>query len=137
MAKGEYGQTGVLWTWANGEWHQGNPAVIGPNDQGFWLSATVFDGARAIAGHLPDLDLHCERAVRSAEILGLQAPVTVDQIMGLAREGVSKFPENAELYISPIFYAQTGFIVEPNPESTKFLMVVQESPLPDPIGFSA
>tara|TARA_B100000029_G_scaffold449945_1_gene473565 strand:+ start:2946 stop:3809 length:864 start_codon:yes stop_codon:yes gene_type:complete len=137
MTKSEYGQTGMLWTWANDKWYQGNPAVIGPNDQGFWLSATVFDGARAIAGSLPDLDLHCQRAVRSAEILGLKAPVSVDQIMELAREGTAKFPSNAELYISPIFYAQTGFVVEPNPESTRFLMVVQDAPLPEPVGFSA
>ena len=93
--------------------------------QGFWLSATVFDGARAIAGNLPDLDLHCSRAIRSAEILGLKSPVPVETIIELAREGTMKFPQDSELYISPIFYAQTGFVVEPNPESTQFLLIVQ------------
>lgn len=137
MTKGEYNQTGLLWTWANDEWHEGNPSVIGPNDQGFWLSATVFDGARAIAGNLPDLDLHCSRAIRSAEILGLKSPVPVETIIELAREGTMKFPQDSELYISPIFYAQTGFVVEPNPESTQFLLIVQESPLPSQLGFSA
>ncbi len=126
----------AAWTYLDGEWLDGNPKVMGPLTQAAWLCCTVFDGARAFEGRAPDLDQHCQRVIRSANSLGLKPAVTADQIEALAREGIKRFPQDAELYIRPMFWAESGG-VEPDPDSTRFLIAVYESPMPKPTGFSA
>ena len=123
-------------TFFDGNWKEGSPAVIKPRDHGFWLASNVFDGARSMRGHLPDLSLHCRRLTQSAEIMGMKPKISAEEIEALAREGVSKFPANSELYICPMFYPSGGFIV-PDPDSTVFLIHISVSPLPSPDGFSA
>lgn len=120
----------------DGEWKRGNPALIGPNSHAFWLGSVVFDGARAIAGRFPDLDLHCERCVRSAVTLGLAPMLTSGEIAELCREGAARFKPDAELYLRPMFYAEGGFLI-PDPEGTRFALSIQEMPLPKTPGFSA
>jgi branched-chain amino acid aminotransferase len=127
---------GITVTFAEGAWHEGSPAVVRPRDHGFWLASAVFDGARAIAGKVPDLDRHCARLIRSGELMGLKSPLGADEIAALVREGIAKFPANAELYICPLLYPDGGFIV-PEPASTRFVLHIGESPLPEPSGFSA
>ena len=58
----------AAWTYFEGAWHEGNPKIMGPLTQAAWLCCTVFDGARAFEGQAPDLDLHCQRVVRSARM---------------------------------------------------------------------
>lgn len=123
-------------TYMDGVWHDDAPALLSPRDHGVWLASTVFDGARAIRGRAPDLDRHCQRVIRSAEILGLASPVTAEEIIRVAWEGIRKFPEDAELYISPMLMGTTGFIV-PEPEATRFVLTVHDSPVPEPSGFGA
>lgn len=122
-------------TYIDGEWLEGNPPLLGARTHAAWLSSIVFDGARAFEGVAPDLDLHCQRVVRSAEAFGMIPTMTADQIHDLAWEGIRKFPEDAELYIRPMFWAETGW-VDPDPDSTRFAMVVYVSPLPPPTGLS-
>ncbi len=122
-------------TYIEGRWHEGNPPLLGPMTHATWLSSIVFDGARAFEGCTPDLDLHCERVVSSARTMGLQPMLTAGEIEELAREGVGRFPRDAELYIRPMFFAESGWIY-PDPESTRFALSVYESPLPKPTGFS-
>ena len=133
MAKTEPGDAV---TFADGQWHDGSPAVIKPRDHGFWLASNVFDGARSMLGRIPDLDLHCQRLVKSAEVMGMAPAVTAEEIASLAREGVKRFPEGTELYVCPMFYPDGGFIV-PDPASTQFLLHISVSPLPNSDGFSA
>ena len=45
-------------TYFNGDWAEGNTPLFGAMDHSVWLGSSVFDGARAIRGHLPDLRLH-------------------------------------------------------------------------------
>ncbi len=123
-------------TYIDGEWLGGNPLLLGPKSHAVWLSSVVFDGARAFKGAAPDLDLHCARVVRSARIMGLAPTLTGPEIEELAREGIGKFAADAELYIAPMFFAESGFIV-PDPESTRFTLSVSESALPAADGFSA
>ena len=123
-------------TFAEGQWHDGSPALIRPRDHGFWLASAVFDGARSIAGKAPDLDHHCARLLQSAELMGLVSPLAADEIVKLVRDGIAKFPGDAALYICPLLYPSGGFIV-PDPASTQFVLHIGESPLPDPSGFSA
>jgi branched-chain amino acid aminotransferase len=119
-----------------GRWVEGNPPLIGPMANAFWMASTAFDGARAFAGVAPDLDRHAARLMNSAKVLGLEPMLTASEIAAIAWDGIAKFPRGAELYIRPLFYAEEGFVI-PKPESTRFVLTIFESPLPEPKGFSA
>ncbi len=124
-------------TFFRGQWLEGNPPLIGPMTHAMWLSSIVFDGARAFEGVAPDLDLHCERVVDSARGLGLSPPLTAGEVLELTRDGLRRFSMDAELYIRPMFFAESGW-VDPDPATTQFALAIYESPLPDPSrGFSA
>lgn len=120
-------------TWVDGEWIEGNPPLLGPMTHATWMASVVFDGARSMGRLAPDLDLHCARVIRSADVMGLASPVTAAEIERLAWEGIEKFPEDAELYIRPLMYSEEGFVVA-IPESTKFILSVFEAPLPPGLG---
>lgn len=123
-------------TYFQGRWLEGNPALMGPLTNAMWLSSIVFDGARAFEGAAPDLDLHCERVVRSARALGLGPSLTGGEILALAQEGIARFPKDAELYIRPMFWADEGWVA-PDPDSTQFALTIHESPMPKESGYSA
>ena len=55
-----------------------------------WQGDLVFDGARFFEGTTPDLDLHCARLLRSAEIMGLAPTLTAAEIVDLTREGIRR-----------------------------------------------
>ncbi len=57
-------------TWIDGEWVAGNPPLLGPMTHAVWVASVVFDGARSMAGLVPDLDRHCARCIRSALAMG-------------------------------------------------------------------
>lgn len=126
---------GTAWTWYQEKWHEGNPMLMGPMTHAPWLGSCVFDGSRAFEGVSPDLDLHCQRIVRSAESFGLKIVKSAGEIEELVREGIAKFPKHAELYLRPMFWAADGF-VDVDPESTEFSVSVYDSPMPKPTGFS-
>lgn len=115
----------------NGQWGVGAVPLMTSYTNAAWLANAVFDGARSFEGVAPDLDLHCQRAIRSAEGLLMKPPVTADRILALAREGIAKFPADAPLYIRPMFWAEDG-LVAINPDSTQFALVITKMPLPDP-----
>lgn len=123
-------------TYFKGQWTEGNTPLFGAMDHSVWLGSSVFDGARAVRGHLPDLRLHLERVVRSAQQLGLDCPHTVDQMEALVREGVAKFAPDAELYIRPLVYAAEGFLI-PEPDKSGFALTLFDAPMPAFGGFSA
>lgn len=122
-------------TFFNGAWHEGNPMIMGPMTHAPWLGSCVFDGARAFEGVAPDLDLHCQRVVRSAESFSLKILKDAGEIEELIREGIAKFPKGTPLYLRPMFWAESGF-VDVDPESTEFSVSVYDAPLPEPTGFS-
>ncbi len=123
-------------TYFNGNWNEGNVPLYGAMDHSLWLGSSVFDGARAIGGKLPDLRPHLERVIASAEKLGLRCPLSVDEMEALVREGVSKFPADAELYIRPLVFGTDGFLI-PVPEASRFALTLFDAPLPAFAGFSA
>ena len=127
--------TGTAWTWFNGAWHEGNPQVMGTMSHAPWLGSCVFDGARAFAGVAPDLDLHCQRVVRSAQSFGLKIVKSAGELEELIREGITKFPKGAELYLRPMFWAEDGF-VDVDPESTQVSVSVYAAPIPKPTGIA-
>ncbi|MGB0683508.1 MAG: branched-chain amino acid aminotransferase [Magnetovibrionaceae bacterium] len=133
---GKSGAAGRALIYTDGVWREDGAPVVSPKSHAMWLSSVVFDGARAFNGVVPDLDMHCERTCTSARILGLEPTHTGEQITELAREGIAQFDRQAELYVCPMYYAESGF-VNPDPASTRFALSVYESPLPEPSGFSA
>ncbi len=106
-------------TYFEGQWHDGNLPIMGVRSHAAWLCSVVFDGARAFEGVTPDLELHCARVNDSATKLFLKPTVSVETWVKLAREGISKFPKAASLYIRPMYWAEKGgpWVQEPDPES--------------------
>jgi branched-chain amino acid aminotransferase len=123
-------------TWIDGTWHEGNPPLMGAVDHATWLSSIAFDGARAFRGCAPDLDRHCARAIRSAEMIGLKPKLTAAEIVRLAWEGIARLPSGIELYVRPLFHAAGGGVA-PDPATTRFALTLEEMPLPAFKGFSA
>ncbi|MCA1246409.1 branched-chain amino acid aminotransferase [Massilia sp. MS-15] len=123
-------------TYFDGRWSEGNVPLYGAMDHSLWLGSSVFDGARALRGHLPDLRPHLERVLASSEKLGLRCPLDVDEMEALVREGVAKFPADAELYIRPLVFGTDGFLI-PVAEASRFALTIFDAPLPPFSGFSA
>ncbi len=126
------------WTYIDGEWHEGNVAVFGARTHASWLGSSVFDGSRAFEGVTPDLDRHCARVNASAAALGLKATVDVETMMGLTYEGMKRFPPDDAIYIRPMYWAERGgfMSVPPDAESTRFLLCLYETPMPEPTGMT-
>jgi len=120
--------------YSEGSWSDECPKLIGPEDHSFWLGSSVFDGARAINGCAPDIDPHCARLLNSARSMGLDPKLSAEDVAELCREGVRKMPRESELYIRPMFYATSGFII-PDPEGTRFCLSVYDAPMPGFTGF--
>lgn len=125
----------AVWTFWQGKWMEGSPAIMTPMSHGAWLASTVFDGARAFEGVAPDLDLHCQRLDNSAIAMGLAPTHPVGEVIELCQEGVGRFASGAELYIRPMYWAEGGFVAA-DPATTRFCLTVYESPIPAPTGFS-
>src|SRR6202008_2540908 len=97
------------WHFIDGEWVPGDPLLLSAWSHATWMGCAVFDGARAFEGVTPDLDLHCQRAVRSATALGLASPLSAGEIEEIVREGVARFPAGTALYIRPFLWSEDGF----------------------------
>jgi branched-chain amino acid aminotransferase len=130
------GEARMYLTYFDGEWKDGNVPLIGATDHAAWLGSIVFDGARALHGHLPDLDLHLRRLRHSAERLGLECPLSLERMHALVRDGLARFPPDAELYIRPMVFGTAGFLI-PEPDRASFALTLFDAPLPPFAGFSA
>ncbi|MES2299966.1 MAG: branched-chain amino acid aminotransferase [Pseudomonadota bacterium] len=123
-------------TYFKGQWAEGNVPLFGAMDHSVWLGSSVFDGARAIGGRMPDLRLHLQRVIDSAQRVGLLCPLTVDEMETLVREGVAKFPPDAHLYVRPLVFGADGFLV-PVAAASGFALTLFDAPMPPFSGFSA
>ena len=130
------GDSEATWTFFENDWHSGNVRLMGPRTHGAWLGSTVFDGARAFEGVTPDLDLHLARVNRSAVAMGLRPVVPVETWRGLVNDGLAHFQADAELYIRPMYWAESGFGggVRFDPDSTNWCLSLYEAPMPKPVG---
>jgi branched-chain amino acid aminotransferase len=111
---------------------------MGPRTHAAWLCSSVFDGARAFEGVMPDLDRHCARVNDSAKKLFLKPLVPTQEWIQLAKEGVKRFDGQTALYIRPMYWGEKEgpWIQEPDPESTRWCMCIYEAPMRPPKGFS-
>ena len=125
----------ATWTFFEGDWHEGNVAIMGPRTHAAWLGSMVFDGARAYDGVAPDLDRHMARVNESARRFHLKPLVSDDEWMGLARDGIKRFAPGAGLYVRPMYWPDTGAVgggVKFDPETTCWCLCLYEAPLPGP-----
>ncbi len=123
----------------DGKWLEGNPPILGPMTHATWMASVVFDGGRAFDGVIPDLDLHCQRLVDSAQAFGLKPVYPAEEVLEIAKDGIGRFPAGTHLYVRPMLWAEEGadkFFVMPNPDSTRFCCSIHEAPLPEPGDFS-
>ncbi len=120
------------WTWYNGDWHEGNPPLMGPRSHAFWLGSSVFDGARVFEGVMPDLDLHCARTNNSARALGMNPTMEVGQMMELTNEGASKFNKDHAIYVRPTYWGvgEGAGVISVNPDEIDFCLTMFEAPMP-------
>ena len=132
-----YSQT---WSWFEGEWHEGNPGLVGPRSHALWQASAVFDGARYFDGVAPDLDRHAARVNRSALALGLKPMVTPEFIVEKTLEGVKKFAPGTALYVKPMYWAEADgpSTIIADSESTQFCLCLFEAAMPpaNAAGFS-
>jgi len=128
----------ATWTYVDGDWYEGNVAILGPRSHAMWLGTSVFDGGRWFEGVAPDLDLHCARVNASAAALGLKPTMTAGEIVGLTWDGLKKFDGKTAVYIRPMYWAEHGGYmgVPADPDSTRFCLCLYESPMISPAGFS-
>jgi branched-chain amino acid aminotransferase len=126
----------ATWTFFDDDWHEGDLRIMGPRTHAVWLGSMVFDGARAFQGLTPDLDRHCARVNESAVKLFLKPMVATETWIALAREGVKRFRPDAELYIRPMYWAESGPAggIRHDPDSTRWCLCIYEAPLPKPLG---
>ncbi len=128
----------ATWTYVDGDWHEGNVAIVGPRSHAMWLGSSVFDGARWFEGVAPDLDRHCERVNNSAIALGLKPTMAADEMVALTRDGLKRFDGKTAVYIRPMYWAEHGGYmgVPADPASTRFCLCLYESPMLPPTGLS-
>ncbi len=119
-------------TYFEGEWHEGDTAIMRAADHGMWLGSAVFDGARLAHGLVPDLDLHCARVNRSAEALMLVPTVETGEMVEMVREGLRAYAPGAAVYIRPMYWGQdTGYMaIVPDGASTGFAICLEEIAMP-------
>ena len=112
--------------------------LMGPRTHAVWLGSMVFDGARYFEGVMPDVDLHCTRVNASAGKLFLKVSVPTEKWLELARDGVKRFKSDAELYIRPMYWAESGPAggIRHDPETTRWCLCIYEAPIPQPKGMS-
>jgi branched-chain amino acid aminotransferase len=126
------------WTYFDGEWREGNVPLWGARTHAIWLGSSVFDGARVFEGVAPDLDQHCARVNASAKTMFLRPIVSVDEWIGLVRDGMKKFSADATLYVRPMYWAERAgpMALPPDPDSTRFALTLYDAPMRKPEGFS-
>ena len=124
----------LTWTYYADAWHEGNIALFGPRTHAVWLGSSVFDGARAFEGVTPDIDRHCERINDSGRKFGLNASVPVARWLELVQEGLKRFGPKPELYIRPMYWAESGSALSlpAEPNSTRWCLTMYEAPMPVP-----
>jgi len=121
-------------TFFEGKWHDDDVAVMKAADHGTWLGTLVFDGARTFEGKTPDLDLHCQRIINSARAMGMEAPVSAEELQGLIEERIATYPADTALYLRPMMWSSEGLpgMITPTEGDTKWAICIEDLPMPDP-----
>jgi branched-chain amino acid aminotransferase len=90
-----------LTAYVNGEYVDAAQASVSIFDHGFLYGDGVFEGMRVFDGGLFRPQLHMERIARSARTIGLQMPVTGDELIEIIGEVVRR-SELQDAHVRPI-----------------------------------
>ncbi|MDG2053751.1 MAG: branched-chain-amino-acid transaminase [Phycisphaerales bacterium] len=93
--------------WLDGEFLDHEKAVVSVFDHGLLYGDGCFEGIRIYNGRIFKLRTHLERMFRSAELLRLKSPYTIDEIEAACRESVV-VNEIANGYIRLVFTRGVG-----------------------------
>ena len=123
-------------TYFNGTWHDGDVPIMRAADHGSWLGTTVFDGARYFEGMAPDLEPHLARVNRSAKALMLTPTVSTEEMLDIAREGLSAFGPEDAVYIRPMYWGIDGDMttsaIAATQDQTGFALCLEAVPMAPP-----
>lgn len=122
--------------WYGDGWTADERPLLSMRENSFWMGNAVFDGARAYDGYAPDLQEHCARLGRSAKVMLMQPTLSTADLTAICMEGIRFFEPGAHLYVRPMYFARSGFIV-PDPVSTCCAIAIHRAPMPPLDGFSA
>ena len=92
--------------WFDGEWNDGTKPIMSTMSQSYMHGSTIFDGARAYNGSIPDLHKHCERLINSSKIFGLNLPISKEELINLCKDGVDLFEKDSEIYIRQSIFCE-------------------------------
>jgi branched-chain amino acid aminotransferase len=91
------------WIWMNGEFVPWREAKVHVLTHGLHYGSCVFEGERLYDGEIFKLTPHTKRLFRSAEILEMEIPFTVEEIDAACKETVARMGfENA--YVRPVAF---------------------------------
>jgi branched-chain amino acid aminotransferase len=91
------------WIWMNGEFVPWREAKIHVLTHGLHYGSCVFEGERLYDGEIFKLTPHTKRLFRSAEILEMEIPFTVEEIDAACKETVARMGfDNA--YVRPVAF---------------------------------
>jgi len=91
------------WIWMNGEFLPWREAKVHVLTHGLHYGSCVFEGERLYDGEIFKLTPHTKRLFRSAEILEMEIPFTVEEIDAACKETVARMGfENA--YVRPVAF---------------------------------
>ena len=71
--------------WFDGEWNDGTKPIMSTMSQSYMHGSTIFDGARAYNGSIPDLHKHCERLINSSKIFGMNLPISKEELINFLK----------------------------------------------------
>ncbi len=74
------------WAWSNGKFVAASAIHVAVTDAGFLLGATVAEQLRTFRGKLFRLEMHLQRLQRSLAIVGIELPITLEQLAGAAED---------------------------------------------------
>ena len=117
-------------SYVENKWVKGNPKVIGPLSHGSWMGSPVFDGGRCFDGFAPDLNLHCDRIIKSAKAMMMEPNISAEEIYNISISGIKKLGKNKDLYIRPLIWAEDSMgLLRCDPQSAKFCVSIIEMPM--------
>jgi branched-chain amino acid aminotransferase len=122
--------------WYGDGWTVDERPLLSMRENSFWMGNSVFDGARAYDGFVPDLDEHCRRLGTSAEVMLMKPTMTAGELASVCLDGIRRFEAGAHLYIRPMYFARGGFIV-PDATTTECAIAIHRAPMPPLDGFTA
>lgn len=76
--------------WMNGEFVDWSDAKVHVLTHGLHYASSVFEGQRAYGGVVFEQTAHHERLLRSAEILGMEMPYSIDELNAACEEVISR-----------------------------------------------